>query len=268
MHERGAELIRSAFGRARESGSPTWGRMTNAVLKNRLLDLTDREFSEAEWGAQSFRDFVEQFGDVVEPVPGAYPPEVSLRGDAIPSGDRSAGSQAPDLGAGRHIRSDLWTSVLDYSSGRRYRWDGEHAIPYEADEACEGKLLPTLTEEEFRSWRQEFVQEQSSENSDRASLLYGWFEREEPLSYLPRSLRIPWVIELKRRVLTRLSEWFESEGIPTPDDIVASNRPEKKAEADVLRSQVLEAVRVMNRDELESLKLPATVLLRGRNRNF
>lgn len=263
-HEQGVQLIRSAFELARESGSADWQTMTTAVLKNRLLDLTDREFEEADWGAQSFRDFISQFSDVVEAVPGTRPPEVRLLDDLPLSSDSVRGREPLDLGAGRNIRSDLWNAILDYSSGRKYWWNGERAIS-EEDAETPGKLLPTLDEDEFKTWRQEFVQQQSVENSERASLLYGWLERAGPLAELPTSVRIPWVIELKRRVLTRLQAWFEAEDIPLPVDIVTDSQPKKRTDTEVLRDQVLAVVRSMGREELESLMLPATVLLRPRN---
>jgi hypothetical protein len=263
-HEQGARLIRSAFNLARESGSADWQTMTTAVLKNRLLDLTDREFKETDWEAKSFREFVALFSDVIEAVPGAHPSEVRLLGDLhLPPG--VASGKPLDLGARRNIRSDLWNAILDYSSGKKYWWDGERAVSDAEDAVSLGKLLPTLDEEEFKTWRHEFVQEQSTEKSEHASFLYGWLERTEPLAQLPASLRIPWVIELKRRVLTRLEEWFEQEGIPLPADVVTDNWPKKRTDTDVLRDRVLAAVSSMSREELESLMLPATVLLRSRN---
>lgn len=264
-HEQGAQLIQRAFILARESGSAGWQTMTTAVLKNRLLDLTDREFKETDWGARNFREFVALFSDVIEAVPGAHPSEVRLLGDLPLPPDAPSGNKPLDLGARRNIRSDLWNAILDYSSGKKYWWDGERAVSGAGDAAIPGKPLPTLDEEEFKTWRQEFVQEQSTENSEHASFLYGWLERAEPLAQLPASLRIPWVIELKRRVLARLEEWFEQEDIPLPPDLVTDSWPKKRTDTDLLRGQILAAVSSMSRGELESLMFPATVLLRSRN---
>lgn len=258
-------MIQSAFNLARESGSLDWQTMTTAVLKNRLLDLTDRGFKEADWGAGSFRDFVAQFDDVVVPIPGTHPQEVRLLGDLAASSDSASGDESLDLGPGRNIRSDLWDAILDYSSGRKYWWNGERVVSDEEDAAPQGELLPTLSEEEFKAWRQEFVQVQSRENSEYASFLYGWLERAEPLAQLPTGLRIPWVVELKRRVLTHLEEWFEAKDLPLPPDLVTHSRPKKRTDTDLLRDQVLAVVRSMSREELESLMLPASALLRARH---
>jgi len=37
-------LVRIAFGQAQQSGKPNWEEMTSAVLKNRLLNLTQGQF--------------------------------------------------------------------------------------------------------------------------------------------------------------------------------------------------------------------------------
>ncbi len=48
--------------------------MTLAVLKNRVLDHTDRSFDEARWGAGSFREFVGMFPEVVSVDSSTRPP--------------------------------------------------------------------------------------------------------------------------------------------------------------------------------------------------
>ncbi len=50
LHAAGARLIFAAFAQARDSGREDWRRMTLAVLKNRILGLTDCDFSGAlDW---------------------------------------------------------------------------------------------------------------------------------------------------------------------------------------------------------------------------
>ena len=44
--ERGAQLVQAAFERARATGREGWRTMKLAVFKNRLLDATERQFSE------------------------------------------------------------------------------------------------------------------------------------------------------------------------------------------------------------------------------
>ena len=54
--------------------------MTIAVLKNRLLDLTAREFTEARYGATSFKDFVSHYPDILQLDDSVFPPVVELCG--------------------------------------------------------------------------------------------------------------------------------------------------------------------------------------------
>lgn len=243
--------------------------MKTAVLKNRLLDLTERGFNESDWGADSFREFVERFDDVVAIVPEERPLAVRLlvddRSEVATEGD--AGTRPPDPGPRFRIRKDLWDAVLDYSSGTRYAWDGRRAVALDEGASAERTdLLPTLPEEEFQIWRSEFVRAQSSENSTAASFLYVWLEKEQALQMLPSPLRVAWVVELKRRVIERLQAWFRAKGIETPSDLLTDAAPVRGDRGDVeaLRELVLAAVRRMNRAELESLRLPATVLLRSK----
>jgi len=264
-HDRGVELIRAAFERARQSGNSEWRSMTAAVLKNRLLDLTERTFDESSWGAETFTGFLAQFGDVVALDLGSHPPEVSLLGEDATS-PSSVRRPLPELGPRRRIRADLWDSVLDYS-GVRYAWDGQRAAPVNEGFAVSSTdLLPSLTREEFKQWRTEFVQRQCEGNPALGPRLNDWLEREQPLAALPAPLRISWVVELKRRVLKRLDSWFEGRGEPLPPGAIVgdeSSSPGPEADESALRERVLDAVRTMSRDELEALQLPATILLRG-----
>jgi hypothetical protein len=266
-YKQGADLIRQAFKRARDSGLPEWRTMTTAVLKNRLLDLTDRSFRESDWGAESLRDFVEQFDDVISVVPGVHPLEVTLVDEGVLNEPVPPPTeQVRDFGARRRVRSDLWKAVLDFTSGSRYIWDGQKAVPCDPAHVTPTEPeLPTLNEEELKSWRSDFVREQSEKNASAASLLYGWLERGEALMMLPTSLRAPWIVELKSRVIDRLHGWFDEEDIPLPADFLVSDPPApRRPDTDVLRERVLAAVRDMSRVELESLQLPATVLLRSK----
>lgn len=245
--------------------------MKTAVLKNRLLDLTNRQFKESDWGADSFRGFVERFDDVVAIVPGEHPLAVRLlardcSGPLVAEGETAA--QAPDPGPRFRIRRDLWEAILDHSSGTRYVWDGQRAVPVsDGGLAEEANLLPTLSEEEYQSWRSEFVRARSSENSSAASFLYVWLEKEQPLGMLPSPLRVAWIIELKQRVIERLQAWFKERGIDPPSDLLTDEAPtqDEKVDVEALRELVLATVRGMSRAELESLRLPARVLMRRRD---
>lgn len=270
LHDEGAALIRQAFERAKNAGREDWQTMTTAVLKNRLLDVTGREFHELRWGVESFRGFVDQFSDVVEVLPGPGLAAVRLiegEGEARDPGATER-QTVPELGSDRKIRPDLWSAILDYTSGARYGWNGLEAVripPGEENDPAADRLLPTLTEKEFKDWRSEFVNEQSQADAGVATLLYRWLERGEPLAVLPKPLRIAWVVELKRRVLARLIEWFDGEGISRPVDIVEVVR-EVSSEGDPgpdrLRARLIAAIGRMSDAELAQVTIPATALLR------
>jgi hypothetical protein len=258
LHERGAELIRAAFERARKSGASEWQTMTPAVLKNRLLDATNRTFDESDWNASSFAEFLEQFDDVVDSVPYSRPPQIKLVQDE----SSSAPQEIRDIGSRRRIRPDLWDAILDYSSDLRYFWDGTRAVKIAPGEVSAGVELPTLDKSEFSEWRREFVRREGAKHPPARVRLVSWLEKDQPLVALPRPLRTSWVVELKMRVVGRLEDWFQAKGIAPPDDLVYDDELAESPDADPLRERVLAAVRAMTREELETLQLPATVLMR------
>ena len=87
--------------------------MTVAVLKNRLLDLTDRTFKESDYGSGTFWEFVKGNKDILILDETTTPPVAILKG-VSPDDHASAQSR---------IRPDLWRAVLDFSSGDMYFWD-------------------------------------------------------------------------------------------------------------------------------------------------
>lgn len=266
-HESGKKLIESAFEAARDAGSPEWRTMTTAVLKNRMLDLTERSFKESDWGASSFRGFLAQFDDVVEVDASHRPPVVSLREEAAKAAAPAAKEPewpTGDLGPRRRIRSDLWTAVVDFSSGDRYYWDGREAVALPpASSNQPGALLPTLSKEEFEGWRSEFVERRKADEGAYRPLR-AWLQYERGIVDLPQELRIAWVVELKRQVLMRLLEWFEVRDLTPPGDLIVGRVPPRSTgvETGALRELVIATVREMTKEELEALQLPASAVLR------
>lgn len=136
-------LIKKAFDKARESGRPDWHRMSVAVLKNRLLDLTDRTFREADYGVSSFREFVTQHDDFLELDESTTPPVAALKNAVF--------ERQPDPGSERsRIRSDLWWAVLNFSSQQKYFWDPAAQVARTAGpEEALGPEMPTITADTF-----------------------------------------------------------------------------------------------------------------------
>lgn len=269
-HEEGVSLIRQAYDAARASGLSEWQTMTIAVLKNRLLDQTNREFKESDWGADTFKEFVEQFGDVLSIDATSRPPRATLRtySDSSPAGAVGEGGTR-DIGPRKRIRGDLWNAILDYTGRRAYLWENGNLLVVEPDQVVAGaKKLPSLTKAEFKAWRSEFADRVSAESQGAEPFLRSWLEREQPLGALPPEFRIPWVVELKRRVLERLENWFRTNAIPCPPDLVVGDEEppaQGHPEADeALRGYVQAVVREMTDAELEALQLPVSATFRVR----
>ncbi|MDX6626572.1 MAG: hypothetical protein QOE56_1561 [Solirubrobacterales bacterium] len=261
----GARLLEAAFHAARDQGRTDWRSMTAAVLKNRILDLTDRGFREGDWGATSFRGFLQLFSNLVDIDTSAKPPVVRWIGA---EGDEAAPAAGADfqLGPHRRIRDDLWIAVLDYSSGQAYFWDGRGAAAGSTDDVATSatSLLPTLTREDFAAWRAEFVEMALAENPMAETALVSWRDSEAGTAALPRPFRSVWIGELKGKVLSRLLDWFAEQSLEPPSDLVqdAPFRRAEDAQTEEMRELIVKCVGIMSRSQLEELRLPANVVLR------
>ena len=96
------ELVIQAFADAKAKGKPTWRTMDLSVLKNRLLQRTDRQFRESDYGAKTITELVEQFPDVLTLGRGRQP-TVSL-------------IEAKD---GRVSKGEAGSTVIDHFSNTR-----------------------------------------------------------------------------------------------------------------------------------------------------
>jgi hypothetical protein len=271
LHDEGKRLILAAFAEARDKGVPDWRRMTSAVLKNRLLALTNRRFTERRWNATSFRHFLAQYPDVLVIDASRHPPVVELRDQELEGPPTAAAAGEPErlITAKHRIRSDLWQAVLDYSSGRGYVWDEDTAaaVAVAAPDEDRRPTLPTVNEPAYASWRDEFAREHTPVVSTRlAEAIERWKSEGLPTTQLPAAVRGQWNAALKRHVLETLEAWFEAHQIEIPDDLVEEVEPTRPppASTEGLRDLVLACVAVMTREELEALSLPPAAVLRTR----
>lgn len=273
MSEQAKQLIRTAFQQARAAGKPDWHRMSLAVLKNRILHLTDTKFREQEFGVRNFTDFVRLAADIVDIDQSRRPPTVSLKvtgvEQAAPTDQlRLASHELPGLPAqsrsGR-LRPDLWAAVMDYTSGQRYGWDAAHQRARPLREGEDLPVLPTITAEDLRKWRTEFTAaHDGTVPDDQVARLHHWRDAGLASAVLPGQLRKPWNAELKRRATSLLDQWFEENKIAPPAIMVPAERVAPLDDTEELRRLVLECVRLMTRDELASLKLPVSSVVRSR----
>lgn len=255
------DLLRSVFDDARASGKSDWNVMTVAVLKNRLLDRTGRQFSETDYGAKSITELVRRFPRLLALDDSVQPPRVTLRGDL---GDGRMRSYA-----GRQIRPDLWTAMVDYTRGEPYVWTGDVAMAQSEYRGSKPAIvLPTISRDEELDWRTEFVDRESSAlNDDQRAKLEAWRDRHLGSAVLPSLLQRRWNEELKGHLVDRLRKWFDDNGMQQPRDLIVPIRKPSgtpaHSELDKLRILIIKCVENMTLDELRELRLPPEALLRG-----
>src|SRR5260221_3367596 len=135
-------LIRKAFEVARQTDREDWQQMSVAVLKNRLLDITDRTFNERDYGARSIGELVRKVPDMLLVYENTRPLLVKLLSTESPTDESLPTDDS-------RIRSDLWRAVIDYRSGQRYVWNGSVAVPQPEVTTVDpgGYILPTITAE-------------------------------------------------------------------------------------------------------------------------
>jgi hypothetical protein len=266
VHAEGAKLILTAFRIARDSGRRDWNRMTDAVLKNRILGATGRAFDESSFGARTFREFLQRYGELITIDTTTRPPTVALKDPNAFLATQTASVEDSRT----RVRRDLWMAVLDFSSGLVYVLDDEIAvgIPSETyDNAAHGPRMPTIDADTLGAWRTAFVGEHTDRRTpdDVRDRLGGWSEDGTRGDWMvPQPLRRAWNAELKLRVVETLTTWFSENGLPMPDNALET----RSAGGDTgyveqLRALAVRVVRAMTQAELEELRLPAAALLRA-----
>lgn len=265
VSDEGRRLILRAFEAAKQSGRDNWSQMTTAVLKNRLLNLTGRAFKEVDYGATNFTAFVRRYPDLIALDESSTPPKVVLIGDV------STAVVGEAAIAGRRIRPDLWTAVVDYQSGDSYLWNGTEVVASDAvdNDTEELPKIPTVSREEMREWRERFATNFISglqEDDEKVTRVRRWDSDFLPTKELPAEARAVWNDELKQRVISRLVDWFREKSLTPPIDLV-QQRPQAhrvvSSETAQLRELILRCVRAMNDEELRGLKLPPAAVLRA-----
>jgi hypothetical protein len=202
------ELLERAFSSARDSGKPDWNRMLVAVLRNRLLQLTNRSFKTQDLGAKSLVELVSRYSDLVAIDRTATPVVIEWHGPLA----------APAPEAGR-VRPDLWRAIIDLSSGLQYEWDVAAGYARPVPEAAPAHRLPTIDAATLVTWRGAFASAHASmlpELHDREHLR-AWVGAALGRQGLPAALRRPWSDYLKGEVVARLTSWFHDSGYDAPD---------------------------------------------------
>jgi len=210
-------LVRKAFEAARSKGKPDWKRMSVAVLKNRLLDATDREFREIDYGAASFLEFLHSLADLVRIDQSTFPPSVELiatlkgtgsQGSNAPQEDEAIGLP-PSVFKGGQLRSDLWSAVIDWDENVSYFWDSRQGRVHKTDRrADDTRAVPRITKAEALAMRTSFAKSHSHELPplERARL-EAWAANKLPIAQLPKDLASRWRQVLTAHVQARLNTW-------------------------------------------------------------
>ena len=257
--EDGRQLIIEAFKQARDSGKSDWYRMTTAVLKNRLLDLTDRGFNESDYGAWSFTDFVSRRSDILNFYRDQLPVVVELKPEQRRGPDSDS---APGLPTRMRIRGDLWRAVFDRSSGSKYYWLAEIGEVGTSPTEGSSPILPIIDAETDRQMRRSFVTSLSSPPPEATE----WAEFLLPLVKLPAELRYQWNQTLTEHVHQRLTGWFFENGLEPPPDLIArveQRQDRRTTDTEELRRLIQRVVQEMTEEELYQLPLPTRAVLKA-----
>ena len=254
MPDKPHELIRLAFEAAKRSGRPNWYRMDIGVLKNRILNVTNGGFRESDYGCTAFMEFVRSHSDILELDETRWPPSVTLKGV----------HEEPELASDpvrKQVRPDLWRAVMDFSGDRRYVWDDDEGVAKLADDvAAGGPAMPTITVVEFTKWKRAFAD--SVDDAAKDDLFNDWVEKLRPVKLLAPRVRHRWNDYLKEEVEKHLRGWFEEQNLPLPPDLVKSQEGVVRSPDDELRRRLIACVRAMTTEELKTVQIPSSVLLR------
>ena len=228
--------------------------MDVGVLKNRILNLTNRGFRESDYGVTTFMEFVRSHSDILELDETRWPPAVTLKGV----------HEEPELASEpvrRQVRPDLWRAVMDFSGDRRYVWDNDEGVAKPAsDSAAGGPAMPTITVEQFTKWKRAFAA--SVDDAEIDELFKDWVEKLRPTKLLAARVRHRWNDYLKEEVEKHLSAWFQEQKLPLPPDLVETWERTVRSPDDELRRRLIACVRSMTMEELKRVQIPSSVLLR------
>jgi hypothetical protein len=264
------QLILSAFEEARDSGKSDWESMRSAVLKNRLLQLTNREFSETRYGGGSMVAVALRVPGLLE-LATTQPAVLRLADPSAISAERTRSAETrlstdhPRWNDVR-IRQDLWRAVVTPRVESSYVWDATLGQAREATvlDAPE-PFLPTIDANELEDLRQSF-REERVDDPDVKERLATWVV--DPTQRIPKRIQIEWRNYLKSIAATRIQQWFQLHDVPAPVDLIQyASAGDLPTTTDVVRTRTLKAalqraLQLMSEEELKQVLLPATVLMR------
>lgn len=249
---------------------PNWHRMTTAVLKNRILVLTNNQFKEEDYGAKTIMEFLEQAGDILNIDRSVSPAVVELKLDDGPKGLAANQPVARYYVSYDRIRPDLWQAIMDYTSGNKYVWDALAGLarPQSRDDSAD-LVMPTITQEEDMAWRKEFASTfEDPLDEVPKNRLAAFGARNVSPKVLTLGLQFKWNDFVRAKILKRLSEWFEQRKLAPPEHLTVAirrpPRPPANEGVEDLRELIINTIRAMTASELLTVSLPPSAVLRAR----
>ncbi len=251
--------------------------MTTAVLKNRLLNSTNRKFSERDYGVSSMVDFARLFPEDLEVDTRSAPPVIRLtQPETHPAPVTENSGRTERSVPYKKIRPDLWRAAVDYRSGATYVWDEIAGLARVANIDDSSPAVPTATDTEVAGWRHDFADSVRPELSSGRVIerLDEWLQYGYGTAFLPTELRGRWSEFSREKVEVLLRNFFEDQSLAPPDDLVTAYR-EKPARVlrsaqsgrpinvSRLRELVQRCVAVMTEQELTELRISPAVMLRA-----
>ncbi|MGH7869496.1 MAG: hypothetical protein ACREP9_18150, partial [Candidatus Dormibacteraceae bacterium] len=254
--------VLAAFRQARASGRPDWYLMLAGVLKNRILQLSSREFREESFNEEHFLGVLAHYPHLISVESSHRPPLVELAPEFRRSVEDDVSTRQVTHTAGR-IRRDLWDAVLDYRRNETWVWDEDAKVAMPIPDPSASSLrMPTVDDEKVRRWREEFatiVAENFSTTSQDE--LADWINNGRAI-LLPPYLKRDWSSFIKSKVRAQISDWAKTNGIFLADLYEGIAPTARESEVVQLRALLTRAINSMSLEELHQLQIPITVVLR------
>lgn len=216
--EKALRLVEAVFDRAAKRGNRQLITMGLPVLKNRLLDATERQFQTKDFGARSIADFASWLApELSEISTGLYAFRGFARAAEVRSSTSIETAELPQTAfpmiSGMRIREDLWRAFIDYTGGSTYVWDVETGVARKGEPSARALLIPTASPAEIGQWRSDFADEHTRGIGQAdLVLLQQWQEQGLPSNYLPGSLQRSWNRALSAKVRERIDNFFTGLG--------------------------------------------------------
>lgn len=243
-------VVRDVFPQG-DDGAPR--PVTTAVFKNRLIDKTNRDFDETDYGVPTVRAFVRLFPHLLTITEDGRSTFVGLSEPDVVGQE----IDVPRLGR-RRIRADLWRASLDYASRTTYVWDASAGIARPVEPGEDGlPSFPTMTPEGISAWRREFLETLGTKGLE----LRDWATSNAKTADLPIQLRSGWNRYQAEKVIAHARESLASVGADGVE-VFETASPAATPRVSAVREFMHKYIDVATDEELAALSLNPLVAMR------